>query len=164
MMTVESKKISAARLWLVLARAHGSIVDYIEDSMNAQGLGVSDFMVLEVLLHKGPLTISAIGEKVLLASASMTSAIDRLERRGLVARRNCASDRRVRYVDLTDCGKAFIEEIFARHEVDLEKVTAALSEEERNTMYEGLKKLGRAAKAATAGSKRSRRLRPERSA
>jgi MarR family 2-MHQ and catechol resistance regulon transcriptional repressor len=152
-MAVEAKKISAARLWLVLARAHGSIVDYIEDSMNAQGLGVSDFMVLEVLLHKGPLTISAIGEKVLLASASMTSAIDRLERRGLVARRNCALDRRVRYVDLTDCGKAFIEKIFARHEVDLEKVTAALSEEERNTMYEGLKKLGRAAKAATAGSK-----------
>jgi MarR family transcriptional regulator, 2-MHQ and catechol-resistance regulon repressor len=155
-MTVEAKKISAARLWLVLARAHGSMVSYIEDSMNAQGLGVSDFMVLEVLLHKGPLTISAIGEKVLLASASMTSAIDRLEKRGLVKRRSCDSDRRVRYVDLTDCGKAFIEEIFAQHEVDLERVTAALSEEERNTMYEGLKKIGRAAKAATTGSKETK--------
>ena len=155
-MAVDTKKISAARLWLVLARAHGSIVDYIERSIRAQGLGVSDFMVLEVLLHKGPLTISAIGEKVLLASASMTSAIDRLEKRGLVARRNCSSDRRLRYVDLTDGGKAFIEEIFARHEVDLEKVTAELSEEERNTMYEGLKKIGRAAKAATAGSKEAK--------
>ena len=103
-----------------------------------------------------PLTISAIGEKVLLASASMTSAIDRLERRGLVARRNCASDRRLRYVDLTDSGKAFIGEIFARHEIDLEEVTAALSEEERNTMYEGLKKIGRAAKAATTGSKEAK--------
>ena len=105
-------------------------------------------MVLEVLLHKGPLTISAIGEKVLLASASMTSAIDRLEKRGLVTRRSCDSDRRIRYVELTDCGKAFIEEIFARHEKDLEAVTAALSDEERSTMYEGLKKIGRAAKAA----------------
>lgn len=124
--------------------------------MNAQGLGISDFMVLEVLLHKGPLTISAIGEKVLLASASMTSAIDRLERRGLVARRNCSSDRRVRYVDLTDCGKKFIEKIFAQHEVDLGKVTESLSEEERNTMYEGLKKLGRAAKAAATGSKEAK--------
>src|SRR6202789_2060714 len=148
--------IAAPRLWLVLMKAHGSIVSYIEGAFAAQGIGLSDFMVLEVLLHKGPLTISAIGEKVLLASASMTSAIDRLERRGLVARRNCASDRRLRYVDLTDSGQAFIEEIFARHEVDLEEVTAALSEEERNTMYEGLKKIGRAAKAATTGSNKAK--------
>src|ERR1700729_3185063 len=105
----DKNKISAPRLWLVLARAYGSMVSYIEGAIAGQGLGLSDFMVLEVLLHKGPLPISAIGEKVLLASASMTSAIDRLEKRGLVDRRSCNSDRRLRYVELTDCGKAFIE-------------------------------------------------------
>src|ERR1700733_1984283 len=148
-MTTKEQNISAPRLWLVLARPHKAIGGYIEGCLTAQGLGLSDFMVLEVLLHKGPLPISAIGEKVLLASASMTSAIDRLEKRGLVDRRSCNSDRRLRYVELTDCGKAFIEEIYARHEVDLERVSAALSSEERNTMYEGLKKLGQAAKTAT---------------
>jgi MarR family 2-MHQ and catechol resistance regulon transcriptional repressor len=124
------------------------MVNYIENSITAQGLGISDFMVLEVLLHKGPMTISAIGEKVLLASASMTSAIDRLEKRGLVLRRSCSSDRRIRIVDLTECGKASIAEIYARHEKDLEAVTAGLSDEERQMMYEGLKKIGLAAKAA----------------
>ena len=105
-------------------------------------------MVLEVLLHKGPLTISAIGEKVLLASASMTSAIDRLEKRGLVRRKTCDSDRRIRFVELTDCGKAFIEEIYARHEKDLEAVIGELGDEERRVIYEGLKKIGLAAKDA----------------
>jgi MarR family 2-MHQ and catechol resistance regulon transcriptional repressor len=152
-MTTKAQSVSAARLWLVLARAHGSIVDYIESAITAEGLGVSDFAVLEVLLHKGPLTISAIGEKVLLASASMTSAIDRLEKRGLVRRTNCSSDRRIRIVELTDCGKASIEGIYARHEADLEKVSVSLSSEERKVMYEGLKKLGRAAQAAVAASK-----------
>ena len=103
---------------------------------------------VEVLLHKGPLTISVIGEKVLLASASMTSAIDRLEKRGLVVRRSCSSDRRIRLVELTCEGKGFIEEIYARHEKDLELVTEGLSDEERRTMYEGLKKIGLAAKVA----------------
>jgi MarR family transcriptional regulator, 2-MHQ and catechol-resistance regulon repressor len=151
---METKKdaISAPRLWLVLARAYGSMVTYIESSITAQGLGLSDFMVLEVLLHKGPLTISAIGEKVLLASASMTSAIDRLEKRDLVRRRNCSSDRRIRIVELTDCGKAFIEEIYARHVKDLEAVSGELSDEERRVMYEGLKKIGQAAKSAVATS------------
>jgi MarR family transcriptional regulator, 2-MHQ and catechol-resistance regulon repressor len=147
-MTNESDNVSAPRLWLVLARAYGSIVSYIEGSINGLGLGLSDFMVLEVLLHKGPLTISVIGEKVLLASASMTSAIDRLEKRGLVVRRSCSSDRRIRLVELTCEGKGFIAEIYARHEKDLEQVAAGLSEEERRTMYEGLKKIGLAAKVA----------------
>jgi MarR family 2-MHQ and catechol resistance regulon transcriptional repressor len=142
------EKVSAPRLWLVLARAYGSVVSYIEGAIAAQGLGLSDFMVLEVLLHKGPLTISAIGEKVLLASASMTSAIDRLEKRGLVKRRSCSSDRRIRLVELTDCGRGFIEEIYARHAKDLEVVTAGLCEEERKVVYEGLKKIGTAAKIA----------------
>ncbi len=147
-MTDQSNNVSAPRLWLVLARAYGSIVSYIEGSINGLGLGLSDFMVLEVLLHKGPLTISVIGEKVLLASASMTSAIDRLEKRGLVVRRSCSSDRRIRLVELTCEGKGFIAEIYARHEKDLEQVTAGLSAEERRTMYEGLKKIGLAAKVA----------------
>ena len=141
-------KVSAPRLWLVLARAYGSISAYIEGSVTAQGLGLTDFMVLEILLHKGPLTISAIGEKVLLASASMTSAIDRLEKRGLVRRKSCDSDRRIRLVELTDCGRAFIEEIYARHEKDLEAVVAGLGDEERRVIYDGLKKIGLAAKVA----------------
>ena len=148
-MTTKQQTIPAPRLWLVLARAYGSMVDYIEDSMTAQGLGLSDFMVLEVLLHKGPLTISAIGQKVLLASASMTSAIDRLEKRNLVLRTNCSSDRRIRIVELTDCGKSFIEEIYARHEKDLELVIGELNQEERRVIYEGLKKIGRAARTAS---------------
>jgi MarR family 2-MHQ and catechol resistance regulon transcriptional repressor len=142
------EKVSAPRLWLVLARAYSSMVNYIEGSIVAQGLGLSDFMVLEVLLHKGPLTISAIGAKVLLASASMTSAIDRLEKRGLVRRKTCDSDRRIRFVELTDCGKAFIEEIYARHVKDLEAVIGGLRDEERRLIYDGLKKIGLAAKVA----------------
>jgi MarR family 2-MHQ and catechol resistance regulon transcriptional repressor len=51
-------------------------------------------------------------------------------------------------VELTDCGKAFIEEIYARHVKDLEAITDALSDEERRVIYDGLKKIGLAAKVA----------------
>jgi MarR family 2-MHQ and catechol resistance regulon transcriptional repressor len=145
-------QVTAARLWLVLARAHGAIVAYIEGALTAQGLGLSDFMVLEVLLHKGPMTISAIGEKVLLASASMTSAIDRLEKRELVLRKSCSSDRRLRYVELTAAGREFIGRIYAEHAKDLDFITEGLSVVERKTLYDGLKKMGFAAKAAVSKS------------
>jgi MarR family transcriptional regulator, 2-MHQ and catechol-resistance regulon repressor len=146
-----SKKmdVTAPQLWIVLARAYGSIAAYVEREIFTQGLGLSDFMVLEVLLHKGPLTISAIGEKVLLASASMTSAIDRLEKHGWVVRRSCDSDRRIRLVELTAEGRKFISAMYAEHVKDLESVTVGLSAEERRVMYGGLKKIGLTAKAAT---------------
>ncbi len=144
----KTDRVTAARLWLVLARAYGSISSYVQGSFSAQGIGVSDFMVLEVLLHKGPLTISVIGEKVLLASASMTSAIDRLERLKLVRRRSCDSDRRIRLVELTAKGTEFITEIYARHEKDLEAIAVGFCDGERKALYEGLKKMGMAAEAA----------------
>jgi MarR family 2-MHQ and catechol resistance regulon transcriptional repressor len=146
-MTTEDR-ISAPRLWLVMAKAYGSLSSYIQGAIAAQEIGLSDFMVLEVLLHKGSLTISAIGEKVLLASASMTSAIDRLEKRELVLRRSCSSDRRIRLVELTCEGRKFIAEIYERHEKDLEFIAAGLSDEERRSLYDGLKKLGLAAESA----------------
>jgi MarR family 2-MHQ and catechol resistance regulon transcriptional repressor len=149
--------ITAPRLWMVLAKAYGAIGSYIEGSFAAQGIGLSDFMVLEVLLHKGPLTISMIGQKVLLASASMTSAIDRLEERGLVRRRSCSSDRRIRLVELTATGRAFIEEIYARHEKDLESIAAGLCDAERKALYGGLKKMGLAAQVAVPTEKSPRR-------
>ena len=136
---------SGPKLWVVLARAYGALASYVERQVAAEGLCLSDFMVLEVLLHKGPMTISAIGEKVLLANASMTSAVDRLEKRSFVIRQSSAADRRIRMVELTKSGRAFIAELYARHEKDIEAVTSVLTQRERNQMRALLKKLGLAA-------------------
>jgi MarR family 2-MHQ and catechol resistance regulon transcriptional repressor len=63
--------------------------------------------VLEVLLHKGPLPVNTIGAKVWLTPGSISVAIDRLEKRALVKRKNIG-DRRVRMVELTAKGRALI--------------------------------------------------------
>jgi MarR family 2-MHQ and catechol resistance regulon transcriptional repressor len=151
-MTTSKKSVSATleapRLWLILVRAYTSIAAYVEHSFGERGFCLTDFMILEALLNKGPLTISAIGEKILLASASMTSAIDRLEQRGLVRRTSNLEDRRVRLIELTRPGRVFITRLYAHHVEDLEAITAGLSAADRRTLYEGLKQMGLAARAA----------------
>ena len=136
------------KLWVVLARAYKSFAAFIENSIAAEGLGLSDFMVLEVLLHKGPMTISAIGEKVLLANASMTSAVDRLDKLGFVTRKNHETDRRIRMVELTGSGHAFIAELYERHAKDLEAIASVLTAQEQAQLRSSLKKLGFSAKEA----------------
>lgn len=106
------------------------------------GLCLTDFAALEALLHKGPLAISQIQEKVLLASGSMTAAVDRLEKRGLVVRKSTSSDRRARIVELTREGKRVAADHFEKHARDLEDLMSALSRTEKQQVYSSLKKLG----------------------
>ena len=99
-------------------------------------------MVLEALLHKGPLTISEIQAKVLLATGSMTAAVDRVESMGLVIRKTTDKDRRARLLELTPKGRRLIERAFRDHAQHLEKTMSVLDGEERRRLHAGLKKLG----------------------
>jgi MarR family 2-MHQ and catechol resistance regulon transcriptional repressor len=82
-----SAQTEAPRLWIVLSRCYRAVRQKAESSIAGAGMGLSDFAALEALLHKGPLTITEIQAKVLLASGSMTAAVDRLEKKGLVMTR-----------------------------------------------------------------------------
>lgn len=135
--------MTGPKLWIVLARCHHALAALVERDIAALGLCLSDFTVLEALLHKGPLTITEIQAKVLLASGSMTAAVDRLELRGLVVRKAQAGDRRVRRIELTPAGRLLIEGAFAEHARHLDQALAVLDEREKQLVYDGLKKLGR---------------------
>ena len=136
------KNITAPRLWLVIAKSYRVLSLLAERSIANTGLCLTDFVALEALLHKGPLTISEIQDKVRLASGSMTAAVDRLERLGLVVRTSSPSDRRARVVELTVRGKRLATSCFERHAKDLEALMSALSEREMERLYGSLKKLG----------------------
>src|ERR1700730_7136868 len=100
---------SGVHVWLVLAKAFQALAAAAEKSLNLSraGLGNSDFRVLEALLHKGSLPVNTIGPKVWLTPGSISVAVDRLEKKGLVKREN-APDRRVRLVELTPKGRTLI--------------------------------------------------------
>src|SRR5712691_3850461 len=111
-MRERSADSSGVHVWLVLMKAHGSMARHATQSIVSLDMCLSDFGVLEALLHKGPQSIGEIGRRVELTSGSITTAIDRLEQRGLVARTAHASDRRTRVVHLTREGRTRITQVF----------------------------------------------------
>ena len=141
-MVNKSDRIAAPRLWLVIAKSYRALSLLAERSIANTGLCLTDFAALEALLHKGPLTISQIQEKVLLASGSMTAAVDRLERLRLVVRKASPSDRRARVLELTARGKRLAASSFEKHAKDIEALMSPLSEKEMERLYGSLKKLG----------------------
>src|SRR3977135_1964667 len=126
---------SGVHVFLVLWKAARAVQTYAEKSITELALCGSDFGVLEALLHKGPLPVNEIGKKILLTSGSITVAVDRLEKRGLVERGAAGTDRRARIVHLTVEGRKLITRIYGEHAGDMEKLAAAsLTKAERKIL------------------------------
>ena len=141
----KTQDTSGVHVWLVLMKAFQALMPHAAESVERTELGDSDFRVLEALLHKGPLPVNTLGPKVWLTPGSISVAVDRLVKKGLVLRKDHPRDRRVRRVELTAKGRALIMRGFREHAAAMETVVSVLSKNERLTLLRLLKKLGKRA-------------------
>src|SRR5882672_3230241 len=157
MKSAPSKKkatdVSGTHLWLVLMKAHRALERLATRSIKSSEVCLSDFAVLEMLLHKGPQPVNEIGRRVELTSGAITTAVDRLESRGLVTREAHPTDRRARIVRLTAAGEKQAAESFAGHKAAMDLAANGLSKTERATLIGLLKKLGTSAGTQAAPQK-----------
>jgi MarR family transcriptional regulator, 2-MHQ and catechol-resistance regulon repressor len=137
----------ADHVWLVMIKAMRALTRYAAAGIEDTGLGDSDFRVLEVLLHKGPLPVNTIGPIVDLTPGSISIAVDRLFEKHLVSRVESTEDRRVRIVALTPRGKDLIIPAFRKHAGQMRRVFSELSTEELHGLEAALKKIGKRAAA-----------------
>ena len=132
-------------IWLVMMKAMRALMRYAAAGIEETGLGLSDFAVLEVLLHRGPLPVNTIGPIVDLTPGSISIAVDRLFAKDLVSRVESSEDRRVRIVALTPRGKTLIDSAFRKHSGQMRRVFAELNLEELRGLETALKKAGKRA-------------------
>src|ERR1700745_2860572 len=102
-------------VWLVMMKAMRALTRYAAAGIEETGLGLTDFGVLEVLLHKGPLPVNTIGPIVDLTPGSISIAVDRLFEKGLVSRVESTEDRGVRVVGLPPRGRGLFGSRFRKH-------------------------------------------------
>lgn len=145
----------ADHAWLIMMKAMRALTKYAVAGIEEIGLGFSDFAVLEVLLHKGPLPVNTIGPIVNLTPGSISIAVDRLVAKGLVSRVESADDRRVRIVALTRRGRNLIVSAYRRHTGQMKRPFSDLNSKELRALELMLKKVGKRA-AAFIAPKRSR--------
>ncbi len=134
-------------VWLVMMKAMRALTRYAAADIEGTGLGLSDFGVLELLLHKGPMPVNTIGPIVDLTPGSISIAVDRLLAKGLVSRVESVQDRRVRIVALTPRGRNLIVSIFRKHSAQMKRVFSELSPQELRGLEVMLKKVGKRAAA-----------------
>jgi MarR family 2-MHQ and catechol resistance regulon transcriptional repressor len=133
---------TALKLWIVLSRATAAVQAHVEADIARHGLTPAEFGVLEALYHKGPLLLGDVQRRTLISSGGTTFLVDRLEKRQLVERRLCATDRRARYAALTEQGRALMAEIFPAHAEAVRRAVAGLGLADQRQATELLRVLG----------------------
>src|ERR1700730_7916834 len=134
--------ISTPKLVIVLMRASRSLAEFLEAGLAREGIHNPDFAILEALLHKGPLAMSAIEQKVHLATAPLKTALDRLRRRGMVSGQSDRDRSHEPRFDLTEDGRKTITRIYARHTEDIEAVMGVLSPRVRRPLCQEVGEIG----------------------
>lgn len=129
--------------FIKLMRASESINNRLNRQLADANLTVSQFGVLEALLHLGPLNQKALGEKLLKSGGNITLVIDNLEKSGWVERQRDPNDRRSMLIHLTPEGKKFISSYFPKHLDRIMKEFSCLTKDETKELGRICKKLGK---------------------
>jgi DNA-binding MarR family transcriptional regulator len=96
-----------------------------------------------------PLTPSQVGDRVLIASATMTATLDLLERRGWIRRIPNPADRRSVLIEITPAGRATTDELLPGIRALERGILSALTPDERAHLLDMLAKvLARTAEVA----------------
>lgn len=130
------------KLFIVLTRALQAVRKRVEDHIKTLGLNPTEFAVLELLYNNGEQPIQKIGDKVLIASSSITYVIDKLEAKQFAERKPSPDDRRITFASITSKGTAFMNEVFPEHKQEIVNICAGLNEDEKQLLIKQLKKLG----------------------
>src|SRR5262249_41551538 len=88
------------------------------------------------------LRLTDLSERLLIRAPSVSGAVDRLERAGLVARDSSAADHRAKHVALTPKGRQLMEKILAVHGRQVATVLGGLSSHEQKQFYSLLRRFG----------------------
>ncbi|HAT57159.1 MAG TPA: MarR family transcriptional regulator [Veillonellaceae bacterium] len=129
---------SGVKLVLSFVRSYYALCIPMEKNIRQFGLTVSEFGVLEALLHKGDLPVQKLGRIILVTSGSMTYIVNKLEKRGYVEKYQCRKDGRIWYVKLTDQGYRFISRIFPEHEKFLNCLLSEIPQEKQKKLIKDL--------------------------
>lgn len=133
-----------------LSRCAIAVESRLAGSFARHDLDSSTFDVLATLLRSGPpyrVTPATLARDAMITTSAVAQRINKMERRGLVARSANPEDGRSTLVALTDTGRDLIERALPDHLTTEFQITAMLSHGEQEILAELLQRITDAAQA-----------------
>ncbi len=140
--TGKDNEVQTLNTFIKMMRATESLNNRLNSHLSENNLTISQFGVLESLLHIGPQNQKELGERLLKSGGNITMVIDNLCKNGFVQRNKDPKDGRASIISLTEHGALFIEDFFPKHLDKIVKEFEVLSPEELEQLGVLAKKIG----------------------
>ncbi|MGQ0567078.1 MAG: MarR family winged helix-turn-helix transcriptional regulator [Gemmobacter sp.] len=128
------------RMLGVTRRAEGTLREHLRVHHRST---LPRFDVMAALYRRQQgVTMGELSRMLLVSNGNATAVVDRLEADGLVARAASDTDRRTVFVALTPAGCSTFEGQAAEHEAEVNRMFAALSEADLDSLTDILKRMG----------------------
>ncbi len=113
-----------------LIELYDKISSWEHSVVKDSGLSPAQMHTIEVIGHKKNLRMKELAERLGVTTGTLTVAVDKLEKLGLVERKPHDTDRRSYFVILTDQGEEMFEEHHRFHEAFTHEISTELTNDE----------------------------------
>ncbi len=127
--------------WIQLFRAFNKIRAKESSYIQSFDITMNQFQVLEVLYHRGDLSIGSITKLTMSTPGNITVVVKNLKRDGYLETTLDNKDKRTSIVSISQKGKELIEKLFPNHAKNFEEYFKVLDDEETDTLFKILRKL-----------------------
>jgi MarR family transcriptional regulator, 2-MHQ and catechol-resistance regulon repressor len=135
----------ALNAYINLIRATDSVFSKSAVQLEASGMTVGQFAVMEALHHLGPMCQHTLAKKLLRSGGNITLVVDNLEKQGWVRRERQKKDRRMVVIHLTPKGARLIAKVFPEHAAFVAHIMGELTAAEQEELRRIAGKLGHGA-------------------
>ncbi|PIE62022.1 MAG: MarR family transcriptional regulator [Desulfobacterales bacterium] len=99
------------RLSEIIVEFYEKLSSWEDAVVKDSGLTTAQAHTIEIVGHSGPIKMKDLAEKIGVTTGTLTVAVDRLEKKGVLLRKPHEKDRRAYLIELTDEGERY----FALH-------------------------------------------------
>jgi len=138
------KTDQAMKTWVQIVKTYNRFATQEIKYFSEHNLTFIQFKVLEVLYHRGDLSIGAITKFTMSTPGNITVVVKNLKRDGWITAVPNPEDKRASILSISQKGKDKMKSLFPHHAKNIHEYMDVLDEDELDTLYGLLRKVYKA--------------------
>lgn len=133
--------VDSLHSWELIKRLNGIMEKRTNNSLNDDGITLSQIKLLCILEQEGSLTLKELEKYFCVAQATISGIVVRLEKKGLIESFYSPEDKRAKHVRLTDDGIKMCEHAKCSMERNEQWLLSSLDDGEKKELHRLLQKI-----------------------
>lgn len=132
--------------WVELMKAFSKIRSLEMELIEANGLTIGQFSLLELLYHRGSQSVGAATALAMSTPGNMTVVVKNLAKQGMIVVDKDPNDKRVSTLSISEKGSALMKNLFPEHSKRIDRFLSGLDNDEKEVVKKLLRKLNKSLK------------------